>query len=122
MPLFRRLGVWKEGDVVIVRFGEHRNLDERAIDKIGDELYALADHPDCLKLLLNFASVIGLSSLMLGKLLMLGNKMQRKGGQLKLCEVGPEVQDVFDSTKLSRILDICQSEADGLAAFATADA
>ena len=89
MYAYRHLGVWKHGDVLSVRFGEHRILDEATVRMLGDELYAVADRPDCHHLLLNFASVVALSSLMVGKLLMLQRKMVSKGGKLKLCELGP---------------------------------
>ena len=81
---------------------------------MGDDLYRLADEPDCRALLLNFSGVTGLSSVMLGKLLVLRKKMQRKQGRLKLCDVGSEVHEVFTATKLNRLLDIHESEADAL--------
>ncbi|MCL4193162.1 MAG: STAS domain-containing protein [Thermoguttaceae bacterium] len=119
MLTYRHLGVWKDGDITVVRFGDHRILDEVAIDKIGEELYAVASQEKCQKLLLNFAGVERLSTLMLGKLLMLNRKMQSKGGQLKLCDVDPQVRDVLASTRLDQILEICESEADARRSFAT---
>ena len=119
MSVYRHLGAWKHGDVTVVRFGEHRILDELAVKQIGDELNEIADHMDCHNLVLNFASVVGLSSVMLGKLLMLQRKMALKGGKLKLCEIEPEVQEVFVTTKLNHILDIRESEDDAIKAFAS---
>ena len=117
MSVYRHLGVWRQGEVVVVRFGEHRILDERTVDIIGDELYAVAEQEDCRNLLLNFSSVDRLSTVMLGKLLMVNKKMEAKGGKLKLCSIGPEIRQVFDTTKLDRILDVHGSEAEGLRAF-----
>lgn len=119
MSIYRHLGVWKHGDVTVVRFGEHRILDELAVKQIGDELNKIADHVDCRNLVLNFASVVGLSSVMLGKLLMLQRKMALKGGKLKLCEIEPEIQEVFATTKLNHILDIRESEDEAIRAFAS---
>jgi len=118
MLTFRHLGVWKHGEILVVRFGEHRILDEVTIEKIGQELYGLAERKDCRHVLLNFAGVERLSSLMLGKLLMLNKKLRSKGGQLKLCEIGPEIQEVVAATHLDRILDVRESEAEALKAFA----
>lgn len=115
--IYRHLGVWRQGDVTTVRFGEHRILDERAIDKLGDELYAVAEQEDCRNLLLNFSSVERLSTVMLGKLLMVNQKMESKGGKLRLCELGPEVREVFNTTKLDHILELRGSEADALQSF-----
>lgn len=117
-PIYHHLGVWKRGDVMIVRFGDHRILDEATVNLIGDELYSVADRPDCRHLLLNFAGVAGLSSLMLGKLLILRRKMAAKGGKLKLYDVEPEVQEVFAATELHHLLDIRGSETEALQALA----
>ena len=117
MSVYRHLGVWRQGDVVVVRFGEHRILDERAIDILGDELYAVAEQEGCRNLLLNFSSVDRLSTVMLGKLLMVNKKMEAKGGKLRLCAIGPEIREVFNTTKLDRILDIRENEAEALKAF-----
>jgi anti-sigma B factor antagonist len=117
MSVYRHLGVWKHGDVITVRFGEHRILDETTVRMLGDELYAVADRSDCHFLLLNFAGVVALSSLMVGKLLMLQRKMVSKGGKLKLCELGPELQDLVGGTKLDQIFDIWDSEPEALRAF-----
>ena len=119
MSVYRHLGVWRQGNVAVVRFGEHRILDELAVKTIGDELNEIADHMDCRNLVLNFTSVVGLSSVMLGKLLMLQRKMALKGGNLKLCEIEPEIQEVFTTTKLNHILDIRESEDDAIRAFAS---
>ena len=45
--VYRHLGVRKQGDIIVVRFGEHRLLDERAVERLGDELYSVADRADC---------------------------------------------------------------------------
>jgi len=121
-PIYHQLGVWKHGNVLVIRFGEHRILDELTVQKISDELYSVAERADCHHLLLNFGSVVGLSSLMLGKLLMLQRKLKGKGGSLRLCDVGPEIQEVFASTKLSEIFDIFDSEWDAGISLPAAEA
>ena len=89
------LGLRKQDGVIVVRFGEHRILDELTVKKFGEELFQVADRPDCPNLLLNFTGVVGLSSAMLGIMLMLRKKMAQKSGKVKLCQVGPEIMDVF---------------------------
>jgi stage II sporulation protein AA (anti-sigma F factor antagonist) len=117
MSIYHHLGAWKHGEVIVVRFGERRILDELAVKRISDELNGVADRADCHNLVLNFASVVAVSSLMLGKLLMLQQKMASKGGRLTLCEIEPEVQEVFAATKLSQTIDIRESEDDAIRAF-----
>jgi anti-anti-sigma factor len=118
MPAYHYLGVRNNGAVVVVHFGKCRVLDIITADRIGDDLYRLADDPGCRNLLLNFSGITGLSSVMLGKLLVLRKKMQHKQGQVKLCDVGSEVNEVFATTKLNRLLDIRENEAEALRTFA----
>ena len=63
---------------------------------------------------MNFTGVYGLSTLMLGKLLILRKIMAAKGGRLILCEVDPEIQCVFAETKLTQIFEIMDMEAEAL--------
>ena len=46
---------------MIVRFGEHRILDEASVKKFADELFQVAERNDCQNVLLNFMGVVGLS-------------------------------------------------------------
>ncbi len=111
------LGLRKQGEVMIVRFGEHRILDEACVKKFADELFQVADRNDCQNVLLNFIGVVGLSSAMLGVMLMLRKKIGQKRGKLKLCLVGPEIMDIFHATKLGQIFDILGTEQQALKAF-----
>ena len=118
MSIYRNLVVWKHGDVSVVRFGEHRILDELAVTKIIDELTEIADRADCQNLVLNFAGVVGLSSLMPGRLLTIQHTMAMQGGKLRLCGIEPEVQGVFSTTHLTHIFDIRETEDEAISAFA----
>jgi anti-anti-sigma factor len=111
------LGLRKHGEVMIVRFGEHRILDEACVKKFADELFQVAEREDCQNVLLNFTGVVGLSSAMLGVMLLLRKKINQKRGKLKLCLVGPEIMDIFHATKLGQLFDILGTEQQGLKAF-----
>ena len=113
------LGLRKQGEVLVIRFGEHRILDELTVKKFADELFNVADRPDCHNVLLNFIGVVGLSSAMLGIMLMLRKKMGQKPGKLKLCHVGPEIKDIFHATKLGQLFEVLDSEQQALKAFST---
>lgn len=110
------LEVGKNGDVIVVRLGEHRVFDEMTVDKIGDELLRVADRPDCHRLLLDLSEVTRLSSAMLAKLLKLRRKMESKGENLGLCGVNSHLRSVLATTRLDRIFDIADNEAGALKA------
>ena len=107
----RHLEVGTNGDVIVVCLGKHRILDELTVAKISDELLAVADRPDCHRILLDFGGVIRLSSALLGKLLTLRRKMECKGEKLRLCGLNSQLRSVFATTKLDRLFDITDTEA-----------
>jgi len=84
---------------------------------LGSEMFQLIEVENRDKLLLNFSTVDFLSSAALGKLITLDKKMKAHGGTLKLSNIRPEIYEVFAITKLNRLFDIKDDEADALAAF-----
>ena len=80
-------------------------------------MFSLVENDKRRKLLLNFSTVELLGSATFGKLITLARKMKAQGGVLKLCNIGPEIHEVFVITKLNRFFDIKEDESDALAAF-----
>ena len=117
MTAYRRLDVNQVGDVTVVRFRDHKIVEDINIQQLGQELFQLVEADSRDKLLLNFSSVDFLSSAALGKLITLDKKMKAHGGTLKLSNIRPEIYEVFTITKLDRLFDIRDDEADALAAF-----
>jgi anti-anti-sigma factor len=117
MTGYRRLDVSEVGDVTVVRFRDRKIIDDINIQELGQELFRLIELDNRQKLLLNFSSVDFLSSAALGKLITLHKKMETHDGAMKLSNIRPEIYEVFAITKLNRLFDIQDDEADALAAF-----
>jgi anti-sigma B factor antagonist len=117
MAGYRRLDVNEVGDVTVVRFRDHKIIDEINIQELGQEMFHLVEGENRGKLLLNFSSVEFLSSAALGKLITLDKKVKAHGGIMKLSNIRAEIYEVFAITKLNRLFDIKDDEADALAAF-----
>ena len=117
MTAYRRLDVNEVGDVTVVRFRDHKIVEDINIQQLGEEMFHLVEVDNRDKLLLNFSSVDFLSSAALGKLITLDKKMKAHGGTLKLSNIRAEIYEVFAITKLNRLFDIKDDEADALAAF-----
>ena len=92
-------------------------LDEANIQELGQELFQLIEDENHSNLLLNFSSVEFLSSAALGKLITLDKRVKAHGGKLKLSNIRPEIYEVFAITKLNKLFDIKDDEADALASF-----
>jgi anti-sigma B factor antagonist len=117
MTAYRRLEVNEVGDVTVVRFRDHKIVEDINIQQLGQEMFQLVEVDNRDKLLLNFSAVDFLSSAALGKLITLDKKMKAHGGALKLSNIRPEIYEVFAITKLNRLFDIKDDEADALTAF-----
>lgn len=117
MTAQRRIEVSKTGDVTVVRFVDRKVLDEESIQELGKELFDLVEVQNRRQLLLNFANVEFISSATLGKLIVLDRKVKTAKGRLRMCQIRPEILEVFRITKLDKVFDIRDEEAEALAAF-----
>ena len=116
-PRRRRLEVEDIGDITVVNFTDRKILDEQNIQLIGEQLFGLVDQDGTRKMLLNFGNVEYLSSAALGKLITLNKKLQASGGRLILCNIDPQIYEVFEITKLNRLFNIQKEEQTALQAF-----
>ena len=116
-PKRRRLELEQIGDVTVVNFIDKKILDEQSIQTIGDQLFSLVDQENCRQMLLNFGNVEFLSSAALGKLIALHKKLQAVGGRLILCNIDPEIYEVFEITRLDKFFNIQKEEQAALQAF-----
>jgi anti-sigma B factor antagonist len=105
------------GDVTVVKFADKKILDEQAIQQIGDDLFKLVDELGRKKLLLDFTTVEFLSSAALGKLIRLHQRLAGGGGKLVLCGISKPIMEIFELTKLDKMLKIVADEATGLNSF-----
>jgi anti-sigma B factor antagonist len=117
MNAYRRLDVTEVGNVTVVRFRDHKIIEDVNIQELGQEMFRLVEVDGRDRLLLDFSSVEFLSSAALGKLITLDKKTKAHGGILKLSNIRPEIYEVFAITKLNRLFDIRKDEADALATF-----
>lgn len=113
----RRLEVEDIGNVTVVNFVDKKILDEQNIQIIGEQLFGLVDVQERRKLLLNFSNVEYLSSSALGKFITLNKKVNAVGGKLILCNIDPQIYEVFEITKLDKLFNIQKEEQAALQAF-----
>ena len=116
-PHRRRLEVENMGDVTVVCLTDRKILVEQNIQAIGEQLFQLVDELGRRKILLNFGNVEYLSSAALGKLITLNKKLQQAGGRLILCNIDPQIYEVFEITKLNKLFTIVKDEQTGLQSF-----
>jgi len=107
----------EEGEIAHVGFIDKNILEEATIAQIGDEIAQMIDNATHPKILLNFDNVEHLSSAALGQLITINNKVKSKGGQLRLCRVDPQIDEVFAITRLNKLFQIYDEAAEALNSF-----
>ena len=100
-------------DVVVVSFTEAKILDQLAIDQIREDFKDLTlQAASGRKLLLDFSRVQFMSSSMIGQVVRLHKQCKQDKVKLKLCNISPDIMEVFKITGLTKLLDI-HKDADG---------
>jgi anti-anti-sigma factor len=105
-----RIRVEPLGEWVLVDFVDAKALDGHHVQSIGDELFELTERYHLV--VLNFASVASLSAAMLGKLIALQRRVVQRGGQLALCAVNSDIQELIRLAKLDKHMQILASVAE----------
>ena len=117
MTLYRRIETCQENGITVVTFIERKILEAAHILELGEELLQLAEKDENKHLLLDFSSVEFLSSAALNKLIILDKKVKSKSGQLKLCNMMPEIREVFVITRLNQLFDIVDTREQAMDGF-----
>lgn len=118
MAVYRRIELTSfsgtGGDVTLVRFVDRKIIDATNIQELGDELFALVEKEAKKLLVLNFSNVEFLSSAALNKLIILEKKVKAHTGKMRLCNLRPEIYEVFAITRLNQLFDIKGTEGEAL--------
>jgi anti-sigma B factor antagonist len=115
MAKTRRIKVDESGPVSVVTFADSKIIDEAEIQELGQELYDLVERDNRKKIVLNFGNVEFLSSAALGKLIGFDKRVKQHSAELILTNIRPEIYEVFAITKLTKLFQIKDDEADALA-------
>ena len=102
-------------DATVVNFRSSSILDSTVIEAMGRELYALVDERAARQLVLDFTNVRFLASQAVGVLLTLKKKADRIKGEVAICGMRPEIQQVFKIMKLEKLFAFHKTEKDALA-------
>jgi anti-sigma B factor antagonist len=101
------------GDVTIVSLSDNRVAVMEMLDLLDRALLDGA----LIKLILDFHGIQQVSSAALGKLVKLVTHAGRVQGSLSLCDLHPDMRQVFKITRLDRIFTLHDTREEALAAF-----
>ena len=109
----------EHGDVLVVHFKSRLLNDEENIEQLGQELFALVEQSNWLKLVLDLAKVDYLTSSVLGKLITLHRKLHRSQGKMVLIGLTEGVDAILRTSKLLTYFSIADSRDAAIAQLAS---
>ena len=92
------------------------NMDTNAAPELEKELDSMLEQGDG-KIVMNGEKMDFISSTGLRVLLSTAQKLKNNDGELKICSLNEEVQEVFDISGFSAILTVYKDEATALESF-----
>ena len=113
----RHLKVTEVDGVTILYFVDVRIPNDK-IAELGEELNRFVGEEKGKRLLIDFTNVEYLGSKGLSELILLDKKLKKNEGQLKFCNMQPELRQVFGITRMDQLFEIHGTEAAALSAFA----
>lgn len=102
--------------VHVVRLLPTQILDQLQIAEIGQGIKDLIEQ-GATKVLLDFSNVSHLSSASLGMLITVKKDIEAQKGKLKLCQIKPELFEVFKITRLDKVFSIHKTADEALLDF-----
>ena len=106
MAVPSRIQVSDIDGVMVVRFADHQLFDERPVREIAEQITInLPSDGTPIRLVLDFTDVGLLSSIALGKFILIQRRVDAIGDS-RLCELSPVLQQVFRTANLDRLFTI----------------
>jgi len=104
-----RISVDYDENATIVTFTDEKILEENDIVALQESVMSVLEQAERINLILDFCNVRFLSSAVLGLLIRVSKKTYEQDGQLKLCNISPNIYEVFKITRLTKIFDISEN-------------
>lgn len=106
-----------DGDLTIVRILEDKLAITDHTRAVFDQIYTLVDDMNRHKMILDMKKVQYVSSLALGKLVMLNRKILSAEGRLALCNLTEHVAEVMEVSHLNELFNIYETEQQARESF-----
>ena len=104
------------GGVKLARLRSDAILQESEVESFGRALTVLAEIPGT-RVVLSFLGVRQLTSLVLGKLILVHKRLVESGGELRLADIDPHIYEMFAITHLDRLFRIFEREDEAIASY-----
>jgi anti-anti-sigma factor len=124
MAEFRRIEtgerILRSKCVTVIEFLDEKLSGPTLMQELVQELNTLLDRVEGNPVLLNLGRVEFISSAALNRLINFQKRIRDGGGELKLCDLRPAIENVFVATRLNQVFDLQRTEDEALASYEAA--
>ena len=106
-------------DVLTIFLTDVKILDAPLIEQIHQEMVSILEGAKQRNVLLDFREVKFMSSMALGMLIRINKTCKEHKINLKLCNIEPEIAQIFKITGMNKVFTICRTAEDAYAGFQT---
>ena len=105
------------GDILTIFLTDAKILDAPLIEQIHQEMAKILGETEQRNVILDFREVKFLSSAALGMLILVNKMCKEYKINLKLCNIEPEIAQIFKITGMNKVFAIYKTAEDACAAF-----
>ena len=105
------------GDILTICLTDAKILDAAIIDQIHQEITKILGETQQRNVILDFREVKFLSSAALGMLILVNKMCKEYKINLKLCNIEPDIAQIFKITGMNKVFAIYKTAEDASAAF-----
>jgi anti-anti-sigma factor len=105
------------GDILTICLTDAKILDAAIIDQIHQDITKILGETDKRNVILDFRDVKFLSSAALGMLILVNKMCKEYKINLKLCNIEPDIAQIFKITGMNKVFKIYKTAEDAIAAF-----
>jgi anti-anti-sigma factor len=105
-PTNSKIFVEHTPDTTIITLIDEKILAPEYLKELEELVLSVVEQARRQHLTLDFCNIKFLSSAVLGLLVKIHKKMCERKGQLKLCNISPDIYKVFEITRLNKVFDI----------------
>jgi anti-anti-sigma factor len=106
-----------KGEIRIMLIDQARLVEGTMIDQCYREIIEALDKSEEANVLLHFGRLTFMSSMALGMLIRVNKKCKEYEVTLKLCNITPDIREVFKLTGMDKVFDIHNDAAGAMTAF-----
>ena len=107
-----------DSEILTIFITDPKILDAPTIEQIYKDLIAVLERTEQQNVILDFQAVQFMLSAALGMLIRINKKCKEFKANLKLCNIHPDIKQVFKITGLDKVFTIYKTAEDASAAFA----